>query len=261
MATAINYSPTAISTIGFLSGGGAMGELIRNYDWEQTPLGPPQAWSSTLKTSLRLILASNHPMFIWWGPELIQFYNDAYRQTLDAKRHPKALGQRGQECWEETWTILGPQIDYVMSGQGSIWHEEQPLQITRNDELCDEWWTYGLSPIEDDTGIHGVLVVCNNVTEQHRARKLLEQVNHQLENEIEQRKQTEAYLALKHQAELNREQERSHHILKTLKDGFMLMDREFRVLQINAAGLMMNAMPESEVMSESLATHVRARPT
>lgn len=249
MATAINYSPTAISTIGFLSGGGAMGELIRNYDWERTPLGPPQAWPSTLKTSLRLILASNHPMFIWWGPELIQFYNDAYRQTLDAKRHPRALGQRGHECWEEIWTIIGPQIDLVMSGQGATWQEEQLLQIKRNGELCDEWWTYGLSPIEDDdNGIHGILVVCNNVTGQHRARKRLEQGNHRLADEIEQRKQAEAHLALKYQAELNREQGRSHHILKTLKDGFMLMDREFRVLQINAAGLMMNIMSESEVV-------------
>ncbi|PUA26697.1 MAG: hypothetical protein B0W54_23455 [Cellvibrio sp. 79] len=211
MATVIN--PSTSSTIGFLSGGGVMGELMRNYNWEQTPLGLPHTWPSTLKTSLRLLLTSNHPMFIWWGPELIQFYNDAYGQTMDAGRHPRALGQRGRECWEEIWSIIGPQIEYVMSGQGATWHEEQLLKVTRHNEPRDEWWTYGFSPIEDDAGVHGVLVVCNDVTEQHQTRERLQQLNHQLEKEIEHRKQAEAQLAVQHQAELIREQERSHQIL------------------------------------------------
>src|SRR6188508_2171582 len=102
MTTACNTSSSA-RTAGFLSGGGLMGELMRNYDWEQTSLGAPQTWHSTLKTSLRLLLTSNHPMFIWWGPELIQFYNDAYRQTMGPESHPSALGQRGRDCWAEIW--------------------------------------------------------------------------------------------------------------------------------------------------------------
>ncbi|MEN0038792.1 MAG: ATP-binding protein [Cellvibrio sp.] len=249
MAIVINASSAPYQTPGFLSGGGVMGELMRSYDWERTCLGSPQNWPSTLKTSLRLLLTSNHPMIIWWGSELIQFYNDAYLQTMDAGgRHPRALGQPGRECWEEIWTIIGPQINYVMSGQGATWHEEQLLQVTRHTELHDEWWTYGFSPIEDDAGVHGVLVVCNNVTEQHQAREKLQQLNRQLEEEIEHRKQAEARLALQHQVELNREQERSHNILRTLKDGFMLMDSHFRVLQINAAGLMMSAMSEADVV-------------
>ena len=45
-------------------------------------------------------------MFIWWGPELIQLYNDAYRQTMGPERHPSALGQPGRECWREIWDII-----------------------------------------------------------------------------------------------------------------------------------------------------------
>lgn len=213
MATVINNSTaTTKSTGGFLAGGGVMGELMRSYDWEQSSLGVPQAWPAILKTSLRLLLTSNHPMLIWWGNELIQFYNDAYRQTMDAGRHPRALGQRGRECWGEIWTIVEPQIEYVMSGQGATWNEEQRLQVTRHSKLCEEWWTYGFSPIEDDTGVQGVLVVCNNVTEQHQAREKLQQLNRQLEEEIEHRKQAEARLALQHQTALIHEQERTHQI-------------------------------------------------
>jgi len=212
MATAINI-PHTTNASGFLSGGGVMGELMRNYEWEKSPLGAPQTWPATLKTTLRLLLTSNHPMLIWWGPELIQFYNDAYRHTMDTGRHPRALGQRGRECWGEIWTTIGPQIEYVMSGRGATWHEEQLLQVVRHSELRNEWWTYGFSPIEDDAGVHGVLVVCNDVTEQHKTRERLQQLNRQLETEIEQRKQAEARLAVQHQVELNREQARSYQIL------------------------------------------------
>src|SRR5260370_38995070 len=70
-------------------------------------------------------------MFIWWGEGLIQFYNDAYRQTMGPERHPSALGQGGRECWAELWDLIGPQIEQVMSGGGPTWHENQPVPGTR----------------------------------------------------------------------------------------------------------------------------------
>jgi PAS domain S-box-containing protein len=53
------------------------------------------------------------------------------------------------------------------------------------------------------------------------------------------------------QARAHREQQRSHHILQTLKDGFVLMDRDFRILQINAAGLAMDGRPPAEIVGRS----------
>ncbi len=103
-------------------------------------------------------------MFIWWGPELIQFYNDAYRQTMGPERHPSALGQRGRDCWAEIWPIIGPQIEQVMSGGGATWHENQLVPVTRYGKLEQVYWTYGYSPIDEDDGIGGVLVVCRDVT-------------------------------------------------------------------------------------------------
>jgi hypothetical protein len=102
----------------FLAGGGEMGALTRAYDWSASPLGKPEAWPQSLRTALRILFNTNHPMFIWLGPELIQFYNDAYRQTMGPERHPGAVGQRGRECPAEIWDIIGPQIEQVMSGGG-----------------------------------------------------------------------------------------------------------------------------------------------
>ena len=168
---------------GFLAGGGEMGERMRALDWGATPLGSPINWPQGLRTAVRLLLNSRHPMFIWWGSELIQFYNDAYRRTMGPERHPSALGQRGAECWAEIWDIIGPQIELVMAGQGATWHEDQLVPVTRHGRREDVWWTYGFSPINDDTqpqGVGGVLVVCNDVTQEHLAREALRQSEERL---------------------------------------------------------------------------------
>src|SRR6202790_2034706 len=157
----------------FLAGGGEMGALTRAYDWSATPLGKPETWPLNLRTAVRMLLNTNHPMFIWWGPDLIQFYNDAYRQTMGPERHPSALGQRGRECWAEIWHIIGPQIEQVMSGGGATWNENQLIPVTRHGRLEQVYWTYGYSPIDEDDGIGGVLVVCRDVTKDYLAATAL----------------------------------------------------------------------------------------
>jgi PAS domain S-box-containing protein len=148
----------------FLAGGGEMGALTRAHDWSASPLGPPETWPQSLRTAVRILLNTNHPMFIWWGEDLIQFYNDAYRQTMGPERHPGALGQRGRECWDEIWHIIGPQIEQVMRGGGATWNENQLVPVTRHGRLEQVYWTYGYSPIDEDDGVGGVLVVCRDVT-------------------------------------------------------------------------------------------------
>jgi PAS domain S-box-containing protein len=157
----------------FLAGGGEMGALTRAYDWSANPLGAPETWPQSLRTAVRILLNTNHPMFIWWGPKLIQFYNDAYRQTMGPERHPGALGQGGRECWAEIWDIIGPQIEQVMSGGGATWHENQLVPVTRHGRLEQVYWTYGFSPIDEDDGIGGVLVVCRDVTREYLAANAL----------------------------------------------------------------------------------------
>jgi PAS domain S-box-containing protein len=162
----------------FLAGGGEMGALLRAHDWAATPLGEPGSWPQGLKTAVRFLLSTGHPMFIWWGPELIQFYNDAYRRSIGPERHPSALGQRGRECWEEIWPIIGPQIELVMAGGGHTWHENQLVPITRHGRREDVYWTYSYGPIDEPTaanGIGGVLVVCTETTEQVLAERRMKE--------------------------------------------------------------------------------------
>lgn len=152
----------------FLAGGGEMGALMRAHDWKTTAVGEPAGWPQSLRTAVRVLLNCGHPMYIWWGPELICFYNDAYRRSIGPERHPSSLGQPGRAVWEEIWPIIGPQIEQVTSGRGATWHENHLVPITRNGRREDVYWTYSYSPIDDGDaphGVGGVLVVCSETTQ------------------------------------------------------------------------------------------------
>src|SRR5690348_5410936 len=100
-------------------GGGEASAILRAIDWSKTPLGPVETWPQTLRTSLRICLTSRHDIIIWWGPDLLVFYNDAYAPTLGIK-HPWAMGKSGHEAWREIWPVIGPMLQSVLeTGQAT----------------------------------------------------------------------------------------------------------------------------------------------
>jgi PAS domain S-box-containing protein len=166
------------SSVSRIVGEGEMADLVHAFDWSGTPLGPIDTWSDILVTTVNLILASRHPMFLWWGRDLIQFYNDGYRPSIREDKHPAAVGQRGADCWPEIWHIIGPQIEAVMTQGASTWNINQLVPIKRNEKLEEVYWTYSYSPVREKDGtIQGTLVVCSESTEQvvseRRLRSLL----------------------------------------------------------------------------------------
>jgi len=167
-------------------GSGEMAELTRTFDWASTAVGPIEEWPDTLITTVNMVLANRHPMFLWWGDELVQFYNDAYRPSIGSDKHPKALGQRGRECWPEIWHAIGPQIEGVMTLGEATWHEDQFLPILREGRLEDVYWTYGYSPVRDSEGtIRGTLVTCSETTGRVIAELRLRESEERLRTERE----------------------------------------------------------------------------
>ena len=153
-------------TLSYLAGGGEMGELIREFDWTVTALGHPDSWPQNLLTTVNILLNSKFPMFLWWGPELIQFYNDAYRPGLgNPGKHPKALGQRGEDCWPEIWDIIKPLITSVLANGEAIYYEDMLVPIFRNGQLENTYWTFSYSKVNGNTGnIEGVIAICTETT-------------------------------------------------------------------------------------------------
>ena len=157
------------------AGAGEMSRRCREFDWASTPLGPTPSWSVSLRTMADAVLASRNPMLLFWGPELVQIYNDAFRPSLGSEdgefaRHPRALGMPAAKFWTDVWEVVGPQIEGVMTRGEAVWFENLHLPIERDGKLDDAWWTYSYSPVRDDDGrINGTLVVCLETTATVRA--------------------------------------------------------------------------------------------
>jgi PAS domain S-box-containing protein len=171
----------------FLARGGEMGQLIHSFNWSETPLGSIESWPQSLRTTLSIILNSKFPMFLFWGPDLISFYNDAFRPSLgNDGMHPTALGQRGADIWPEEWSSIKPMIDQVMAGGESIWSENQLLPIYRNNRQEAVYWTFSYSPVTVESGeVGGVFVTGAETTEKILTLKNAEESKQQLQFAID----------------------------------------------------------------------------
>lgn len=126
-------------------------------------------------------------MFLFWGEQLICFYNDAYRPSLGNEgKHPGALGKPGAALWPEIWPVIKPLIDQVLSGGGATWSEDQCIPIYRNGKTEDVYWTFSYSCVTDESGKPaGVFVTCMETTEKVANLKQLAENKDQLHFAIE----------------------------------------------------------------------------
>lgn len=166
-ATDVSQAQAAASQLpDFLQGEGVATALIRSTDWHDTPLGPLSHWPQSLKTALGMLLHSKHPMVLLWGPQLLRFYNDAFLPSLGHDREPPPMGVPAAQAWSEIWPLVWPQISEVMRHGKASWSEDRLVPVRRNGMLEDVYWSYGPSPVFDESGaIGGTLIVCTETTE------------------------------------------------------------------------------------------------
>jgi signal transduction histidine kinase/DNA-binding response OmpR family regulator len=143
-----------------------MRALMRATDWSRTGLGPVEGWPRSLKTMVGVLLGNRFPMLLFWGPALLQLYNDGYRPILGLK-HPASLGAPGGEVWAEIWDIIGPMAQGVLAGGPATWSEHLLLPMNRQGFIEETYFTFSYSPVPDDTGrVGGILVTVQETTDQ-----------------------------------------------------------------------------------------------
>jgi hypothetical protein len=150
--------------------------LIREHDWSQTPLGSIDGWPQSLKTSLSICLASRFPIVLYWGPERVVLYNDAYRAILGTK-HPWALGQRCSDCWAEIWDTIGPMLDGVVQTGDATWSNDLLLVLHRYGYAEECYFSFSFSPVRVEAGTVGgiftaVIETTDNIIGERRLRTL-----------------------------------------------------------------------------------------
>ena len=152
---------------GFLANGGETGALISVMDWRATLLGAPEGWPPALKSMLASILSCPQPIFLAWGPELLSFFNDAYRPML-GERLQGAMGRPFAGLWSDAWPELEPIVRRALGGEGSL-YENLPLTLTRNGHDEATWWSFSYMPLRDASGaVAGMYCIVTEKTEQMR---------------------------------------------------------------------------------------------
>jgi PAS domain S-box-containing protein len=146
---------TPASALEFFAGGGEMGRRMRELDWSRTLLGPPRDWPQPLRTAVRMVLASRHPVCVWWGPDCALLYNDAC-QPLVGMDAAEALGQPAPSPWLEGSSQLA-------------------LRVERDDVAFDAYYSLSLSPVPGENGgLGGVLCTFVDVSQAVQAERQLQ---------------------------------------------------------------------------------------
>jgi signal transduction histidine kinase len=137
--------------------GGETGALMRSLDWSATPCGPIASWPSSLRCAVSLCLGSGMPMVFGWGPQYVQFYNDAALPVL-SDRHPRAMGRVLREVWPDLIELMSPLSEVVVREGRPIALQDFRLVLTRNRRLESAYYTFSFSPLRNDRGeVVGVL--------------------------------------------------------------------------------------------------------
>jgi len=134
-----------------LAGGGELGARIREIDWSKTALGPVTTWSQSLRSALSICLGSRFPIAIYWGPELVLLYNDAWSPILGEK-HPSSLGRPGREVWPEIWDTIGPMFEQVMTTAEATYAEDSLLLMHRHGYTEECYFNFTFSPVRGEGG-------------------------------------------------------------------------------------------------------------
>jgi len=151
---------------------GEMATRVREHAWADTPLGPVETWPPSLKSVVDVLLENGFPMVAMWGPDLIQIYNDPYREIIDA-RHPAALGRATRDTWPDYWPEVSPLLDRVWAGE-TIRRVDADFRVTRGGTTQDAWFELSYSPLRDESGaVAGALATALETTERVRTATAL----------------------------------------------------------------------------------------
>ncbi len=150
-------------------GGGHAGALIQARDWSRTPLGDIGQWPDRLRAAVDNCLDAAFASFVWWGPELIQFYNDPALAIMRA-RHPEAFGVPAREAWSDVWTAIGPAVERVIGTGRPVAGERVPLTSGQGEPRKLTRLRFSYSALRDGAGaVGGILVSAFEATERARA--------------------------------------------------------------------------------------------
>lgn len=139
--------------------------FARSVDWAATSLGPIEHWPADLRIMSNLIMGSPHPSAMYWGPDHIAIYNEAYI-ALAGQKHPKLMGATYQEAWPEIWDRIQPVLKGAWHNGDAMMRNDDQLFMTRHGFLEETYFNWALIPLVGGDG--NVVAIFNPAFENTR---------------------------------------------------------------------------------------------
>ncbi|MCX7514877.1 sensor histidine kinase [Frateuria sp. STR12] len=157
-----------------------MAQRVRSYDWGATALGPMASWPQALRTVVDIILSSNLPMVMAWGPDAQLVYNDAYA-VFAGGRHPYLLGLNVLAAWPEVAEFNQHVLDTTLAGR-PLSYKDQPLVLFRHGHAEEVWLDLDYTPLRDGDGApRGFLATVVETTARVNAERAYHRAREQVE--------------------------------------------------------------------------------
>jgi two-component sensor histidine kinase len=154
-------------------GNGEVATLIRAIDWSSSPVGPMADWTPSLRTALNICLHSQSPVAVYWGAELITFYNDVCAHNI-GDHHPRALGMPAAELYADIWDFVGPILTTAYTKGVSAGSRNQPIPVAREARLKEMRFDFTANPVRDEAGnVVGLLAIAFDITDHLRTAATL----------------------------------------------------------------------------------------
>ncbi|MFD1331740.1 PAS domain S-box protein [Methylopila musalis] len=139
--------------------------LAREAERAESLLGPAADWPAALRTALDLLMSAEAQIVLFWGPDYVALYNDAYAPTIGAK-HPGAFGRPARENWSELWDDLEPLLRSVRSTGQTISAKDRPFRLARFGREETVYFDISYQALHHEDGsVAGVLCIVSDTTE------------------------------------------------------------------------------------------------
>lgn len=123
--------------------------VIQGVDWEKHQLGPMDAWPMQLQQSFHQILPDSRAIAVYWGPEYLALYNEAFSK-LCGSNHPNMLGQSILKTWPDMQDSFD-QVWKSQSGKRNRIEDESRVFIDMVDGSLEETYIkWALNPIMEN---------------------------------------------------------------------------------------------------------------
>ena len=220
-AKAVQDAASNHGELRFLSGGGEVGQRLRSGKDLPASVQTPAVWPDSIKALVAVMFSANQPMFVAWGAERHMVYNDFYRPILRGK-HPSALGQPLLEVWHEIYDELQPLVEKAFAGEATQC-DKLEFQVEREGRLQPAWFSFFYAPVRDASGdVVGMFCACNEITEQQLAKQAATATS-----------------------------ERYKSVIDAMSEGFVLMDKDYRVLEMNAEALRLDGREPCDLVGRT----------